>query len=411
MALKTFFYLFVLMQAPACVAVMMLSYESRPWLFYCAELLLLGELIVAVLFYRKVMRPLAMLRSGLSLLRSQDWNVKLRLTGQREVDEVVDVFNNMISKLHTQAVAMSEQRHFLSLLVEVSPSGIVVCDFDGRVRMANPAAFRLLGVDDAARLPEALDAIPHDVVRRPDGRVLRVVRRHFVEDGVRHAFYLIEDVTKPVATAEKEAYGKLIRLIAHEVNNTVGGLVTALGALEGRDSDDDALVGACRSRAMGLSAFIGRFAEVVKIPSPQRLGFDIAAAVAGMKPFLESLCSKSGAHLDLAVPACPVEVCADWAMMEQVIVNVVKNAVESAGRGGCVRIEVTKSPRGIVVADNGPGIDAEKSARIFTPFFTDKPSGQGIGLTFVREVLTAHGCSYTLSTDPTDGLTRFRIWF
>ena len=89
--------------------------------------------------------------------------------------------------------------------------------------------------------------------------------------------------------------------------------------------------------------------------------------------------------------------------------NVVKNACESTGRGG--RVEITVEGATITVTDNGPGISPEKAEQMASPFFTDKPSGQGIGLTFVREVLTRHGCNFSLATSAHDGLTRFRFTF
>ena len=91
--------------------------------------------------------------------------------------------------------------------------------------------------------------------------------------------------------------------------------------------------------------------------------------------------------------------------------NIVKNAVESIGSDGAVELRIDELARTLTVTDNGPGIAPEKAAKLFTPFFTDKPDGQGIGLTFVREALRRHGCTYSLATDTADGLTRFSIKF
>ena len=104
----------------------------------------------------------------------------------------------------------------------------------------------------------------------------------------------------------------------------------------------------------------------------------------------------------------------DTSLFEQVLVNILKNAVESIrnisnDRQGQITVR-TFAPAGIEVIDNGPGISKEIEAKLFTPFFSTKPHGQGIGLIFIREVLTRHGCTFSLRTGD-DNLTRFRILF
>ena len=97
-------------------------------------------------------------------------------------------------------------------------------------------------------------------------------------------------------------------------------------------------------------------------------------------------------------------------LFEQVLVNIVKNAAESTESGGEIRIRTTLHPLCLEVADNGAGIAPENEDKLFTPFFSTKPSGQGIGLMLIREILTQHGCLFSLKTEA-DGWTRFRICF
>ena len=99
----------------------------------------------------------------------------------------------------------------------------------------------------------------------------------------------------------------------------------------------------------------------------------------------------------------------DIALFEQVLVNIIKNAAESIGKDGKIQIR-TSSPASIEIVDNGEGITKETEAKLFSPFFSTKPNGQGIGLGFIRGVLVRHGCSFSLRTYA-DGLTRFRIIF
>lgn len=103
-------------------------------------------------------------------------------------------------------------------------------------------------------------------------------------------------------------------------------------------------------------------------------------------------------------------VCMDTSLFEQVIINIIKNAAESIGTNGEIIIRTSDSPAMLEIGDTGTGISKEVETKLFTPFFSTKPNGQGIGLIFIREVLMKHNCTFSLRTYP-DGITRFRITF
>ncbi len=405
MNLKWLFFALMLMQVPVYIALAWVSIDIRPWLFYASEVFLVVDIAFSIIFYRKVIRPVQTLAGGMNLLKSQDWNVQLLKVGQKETDALVDVFNDMMERLHNLRTEIIEQRHFLSLLVEAAPVGIVVMSHDGSYDMVNPASQKFMSSPAAVK---ELYSIPDNSEKtiRLDSESFRCQRRHFLDRGVRCSFFIIENITQPLDTAEKAAYGKVIRIIAHEVNNTVAGLTTAIDAVE---SDDREILDACGHRAMELSRFIGRFAEVVKIPEPTLEQISLARLVAGESHFLESICNNHGSKLEIVTSKDKETIQGDPVLLGQVLVNLVKNAAESAGKGGHIRIEAVG--RCLTVVDDGRGITPEKATRIFTPFYTDKPGGQGIGLTFVRTVLTGHRASYSLGTNPDDGLTRFIIKF
>lgn len=404
MRLRWLFFSFMLMQLPAYVLLAWVAMERNIVLFYITEVLFVADLVFMIIFYRKVIRPVQILAGGMNLLKSQDWNVKLLRVGQTETDALVEVFNEMMERLHSQRSEIIEQRHFLSLLVEAAPVGIVVRGPDGVYDTVNPASRVFMSTPASSEL----DTIPDNGERivRVDGESYRCQRRHFLDRGVRCSFFIIENITHAIDIAEKAAYGKVIRLIAHEVNNTVAGLTTAIGSVE---SDDREILEACTRRAMDLSRFIGRFADVVRIPEPTFEQVSLSELVKNTSHFLESICSRHCSKLVLDLYEGDEKVKADPVLLGQALVNIVKNASESTGNGGMVRIETT--PQTLTVTDNGGGITPDKADRIFTPFYTDKPTGQGIGLTFVRSVLTGHHANYSLSTDPSDGLTRFVIRF
>lgn len=406
MKLRIYFAIFLLLQLPAYAAMLWITFGSRPTLFYASEALLVVLAAFSVVFYRRIMRPVDTLAGGMNLLRSQDWNVALRHQGQPEVDSLVDVFNTMMEHMRNQRIALEEQRHFLSLLVREAPLGIIVKDFDQRDKLVNPAAQHLLDSfpDLQRRLSTMTDGTDTNM-RLNESTMLHCIRRHFIDCGVKQSFYIIENIAETVAVAERDAYVKLIRLMAHEVNNTVAGLSTALGTVA---PDPDGLLAACRERALELSAFIGRFSEVVKTPAPQKSIIDPGALIRRSAPFLESLCSPRGILLNFDVSRAAPSIEVDEVQISQVLVNVVKNAAESIGSDG--RVDIIMADNVLTVCDNGPGIAPDKAARMAEPFFTDKDGGQGIGLTFVREVLRRHGCRFSLATGA-DGITRFSAAF
>ncbi|MBO4999976.1 MAG: PAS domain-containing sensor histidine kinase, partial [Bacteroidaceae bacterium] len=100
----------------------------------------------------------------------------------------------------------------------------------------------------------------------------------------------------------------------------------------------------------------------------------------------------------------------DTSLFEQVIINIIKNSAESIGENGEIIIRTSASPLMLEIGDTGQGISKEVEAKLFSPFFSTKPNGQGIGLIFIREVLMKHDCTFSLRTYP-DGITRFRICF
>ena len=149
----------------------------------------------------------------------------------------------------------------------------------------------------------------------------------------------------------------------------------------------------------------------MKIPAPQLQPCDLNDSARYCARFVEGLCRAKGIELSMQLHTGGVPVKIDVALFEQVLVNILKNSVESiGGEGGRIIISTTAQPASIVICDNGRGISAEVSQLLFTPFFTTKSDGQGIGLMFTREVLTAHGCKFSLET-ASDGLTRFTIEF
>lgn len=425
MRISWIFSLIVLLIVGAVVALMLLDAGSVTYTIVWG-VALIGVLLL-VLFYRNVMRPLRAIANGIDLLRAQDFSSRLSPVGQREADRIVDMFNGMMASLKHERLKLREQNHFLDLLIEVSPMGIVTLDSDGRISGANRAAARFLDFDTAKEMiglrPDEIQATLGNVIGNLKDREVRVVRLNdsmvyrcsrlsFMESGMGHPFYLIEKLTDEVMKAERKSYEKVIRMMAHEVNNSLAGIISVMETAHEEIDDEDLkeAIAACEDRCRDMGAFITKFASAVKIPEPTKTNVDLADHLRKRVPLFESICTAAGSHLSMEIPDRVVPVFIDPVLMEQVVTNIVKNAAESAGDGGMVRISIENPGSKLVITDNGPGISEEAAEMLFTPFFTTKQTGHGLGLLLVSEVLNSHGCRFSLETCP-DSLTRFSIRF
>ena len=258
MKLKSFFFLLAFLLGVVWVVLLYIATEENGWKFYMTEGIISFCLIYLVYFYNKVIKPLNSIAGGMDLLRAQDFSSRLAPVGQQEADRIVQVFNRMMDQLKEERLRLREQNHFLDLLINVSPMGVVILTFDERISMANKAALAFLGETSekaiqnktmtqlSSDLAEELSRLPKDAtetIRLSDSHIYRCSRLSFVDHGFAHPFFLIESLTSEVMKAEKKAYEKVIRMIAHEVNNTVAGTTSALetidDALQTMEDTDD----------------------------------------------------------------------------------------------------------------------------------------------------------------------------
>lgn len=424
--------LFIILAVLLLVIMGLLAYiatRSSPWLFYVTEGLIITTIIYMVFFYRKIVKPLHTIGNGMELLREQDFSSRLTSVGELEADRIVDVFNKMMEQLKDERLRLREQNHFLDLLIDASPMGVLIISMDGEITQYNPMALRMLDLSEQGIRGRMLTSVDSPLaqellsisrgetktVRLNDANIYKCSHSSFIDHGFPHPFYLMESLTDEVIKAEKRAYEKVIRMIAHEVNNTTAGITSTLDSVtdalsEINDTGDiREVMQVCIDRCYSMSNFITRFADVVKIPEPHLLPVSLNELALGCKRFMEGVCADRNIAISLETERIS-EVYLDASLFEQVLVNIIKNAVESIEQDGEIVIRTSSMPLSIEVTDNGKGISKDAEAKIFTPFFSTKPNGQGIGLIFIREVLVRHGCTFSLRTYA-DGLTRFRILF
>lgn len=431
MRIKYYFLIFVLfLLAVLSVSTYLLAGKGNV-VFYVMEVIVLLTLLFLFVFYRKIVKPLNTISNGMDLLREQDFSSRLSPVGQYEADRIVKVFNRMMEQLKTERVNLRAQNHFLDLLIQASPMGVVILDLNERIVSLNATAVQMFGATKDSELvgkkleevdsplSQELGKMPvGDVrtIRLNDSTIYKCTMSSFMDKGFRHPFFLIESLTEEVMKAEKKAYEKVIRMIAHEVNNTTAGITSTLDtvdvALSGMPDTEDIreAMQVCVDRCFGMSRFITNFADVVKIPEPCPSIVDLNEVVLSCKRFMETVFLNKDIRLHTELCDKPVPVSLDTILFEQVLVNIMKNAAESIDTDGDIYLRTFGNPVSLEIADTGKGIDEETQTKLFTPFFSTKPHGQGIGLVFIREVLTKHNCTFSLRTG-SDGLTRFRILF
>ena len=431
MKLKSLFFILAGLLIAVWMILLFIATQENGWKFYLIEGIVTLSLFYLLYFYRKVVKPLNSIAGGMDLLQAQDFSSRLAPVGQREADRIVSIFNRMMNQLKEERLHLREQNHFLDLLISTSPMGVIILTLDEQISMANKAALEFLNEKteedvlnktmDQLRgnLAEELNRLPKETtttIRLSDSHIYHCSHLSFIDRGFAHPFYLIESLTSEVMKAEKKAYEKVIRMIAHEVNNSVAGITSTLDtiddALQSMNDTEDIreVMKVCIERSYSMSRFITNFADVVKIPEPQLEEVHLNDRVVACKIFMENLCQNRDIELRLELCEENPMVSMDTALFEQVIINIIKNATESIDTHGKIIIRTSASPAMLEIGDTGKGISKETETKLFSPFFSTKPNGQGIGLIFIREVLMKHGCTFSLRTYQ-DGITRFRICF
>jgi len=394
--------------------------------FIASEILIVISIIVSIQIYRDFSRPIEFVRSGIEAIKDKDFTIKFVPTGNNEVDVLIEVYNLMIDQLREERTKLNEQHFFLEKLIEASPIAILIFDFDEKISQINDKATKHFNHEPEFFIGKKLSELDFSLLNQledlEDGdsktvkingvETYKVQRSHFMDQGFRRSFLMIEELTEDILESEKKAYGKVIRMMAHEVNNTLGATDSILQTTRNYLSEDSFLdlreaLKVASERNQKLAAFMRNFADVVRLPAPRKEQIDIARLAKNTGIFMRSLAEQKGIYLDIKIREDEnLLVYADPAQMEQVFVNVIKNALDVCESGNNIVIEITDYQ--LLIKNNGSPISEETAGQLFNPFFSTKKDGQGIGLTLTREILLNHGFSFSLRTD-SDGWTIFII--
>lgn len=414
------------------LAIVFLFYFKNPIAIVAAEIGLLLSLALGIYLVKRLSQANNFTRQFHDLLQDENYATRMRPSPNKELNELVELFNRMLDALYQERLRLGEQRGFLERLLEATPSAVIVFDFDGKISLTNTSAQKLLDAmaDEAQDLIVQLQSLEvghSKVISDREARRFRCQRSQFVDRGFQRDFLLIDEITEELASSEKATYEKLVRVLAHEVNNTVAATGSVLESIlfyrEQLNADDRqdfcTAVAAVQRRNGNLGEFIERFTQVVKMPDPVLRTSNLTEIIDGVVYLYRQQCAERGIALKWHVTeAIPTQML-DAHLIEQVLMNIVKNAIEAIGVVGAeqgqayVKICLDQEPESerihLAIIDSGKGLGAVPNGQLFTPFFTTKKGGQGIGLMFVKEVLNRHAFAHRLAANA-EGETQFDIW-
>lgn len=431
MSIKIKYFLFIISLHLVITFLVYQLLKDNKILFILSEVLILFSLYICWAIYQAIIRPLDLMKSGTNAIQDEDFNVKYLKTPSKDVNILIDTFNEMMDRLREEKKRTVEQSYFLENLIEATPIGIVILDYDNQISEINPKARTYLQIDQEVT-GKSLSEIPHplahfiselnteqkEVIQIGGIDKYRCQVNAVIHKGFKRKFIVIEELTQEILDAEKKAYGKVIRMMAHEVNNSIGAINSLLHTVnEYAFSEDEqfkeykeALQDAI-SRNDSLNQFMKNFAKVVRIPPPSLAPENLNDVVSRCVNIMSGIAESHDIIFDLKISDLPIELYIDTSQIEQVIVNIIKNAIEAIHKNGKIIITTSQSSPQLIISDTGHGINSADKDKLFSPFYSTKAEGQGVGLMMIKEILNNHQAQFSLETDHDEGMTSFSITF
>jgi len=432
MRLRTKYILFVTILHLVALVLAYFIFKENKVLFLVSEGVIIISIIIAWQLYRQLIQPLKMLLDGAEAIKDRDFNIKFLETGKYEMDQLINVYNEMIDQLRSERTMQEQQHFFLEKLIYTSPTGIIILDYEDTIKQVNPKALQLLALQETDVLDKQAGTVNNPLLqqvrqlRSGEAKTVtfngintyKLQKSHFIDRGFARHFVMIEELTAEILAAEKKAYGKVIRMMAHEVNNTIGPVNSILqSALKSdalwKDNGTQPMQHALQvavERNYNLNLFMRNFADVVRLPEPRKKDIDLVKLVTSVTRLMEMRAAEKQVVFTYQFEEASLHLFADEQQIEQALINIVKNAIEAIREPGTVSFIIHSKLKQLVIADTGDGIADDVTDQLFSPFFSTKKDGQGIGLTLVKEILLNHGFDFTLKT-VAERDTRFTIKF
>ncbi|HKG91231.1 MAG TPA: ATP-binding protein [Gemmatimonadaceae bacterium] len=356
----------------------------------------------------RVVRPLQTLSNLLAALREGDYSIRARFAGGDDALGLAFAEVNALGEpLREQRLGALEATTLLRRVMSEIDVAVFALDGEGRLRLVNRAgekllarpAERLLGRSaEELGLAETLEGEPRRIVEAVfpgSGGRWELRRSSFRQGGFPLELLVLTDLSRTLREEERQVWQRLVRVLSHEINNSLAPIKSIAGSLQALltrqprppDVEEDLLAGlsVIAGRSEALNRFMASYARMARLPAPKLAPLDVETWVRRVADLEE--------RLDVQVrPGPPATVRADGDQLDQLLINLVKNAVEASqetGGGVTVSWERSDSSVEVRVEDEGPGLP--NTTNLFTPFFTTKRNGSGIGLVLSRQIAEAHG--------------------
>ncbi|HYH09518.1 MAG TPA: ATP-binding protein [Thermoanaerobaculia bacterium] len=385
-----------LTSAAAMYVAMRLNRDAA-WII--ATAVILGTIAwCAHMIVSRVMELHAVLGNALAAFRDGDFSLRLTAHGDREIADLKTLYNELADKVRTGRQDIHQKEILLDTILQRTPVAVMLLNPAQRVIFSNAAARELLGgrldgrlLDEllpnlAAPLREAL-AGQDDTIFRVDVETFHLTQRVFRLNTQEHHLVLIERLTPELRRQEVEVWKRAIRIINHEINNTVApisSLFHSARLAQERPQHQHRLgeiYGLIEERLVHLRAFLEGYAQFARLPQPKKERTEWSAILDDVRtlyPFATE-----------GTPALTSNI--DRGQFQQVLINLVKNAREAGSEDVTVSVQQAGSDCVVQVMDRGRGMSEEVMRQALVPFFTTKPDGSGLGLALSNEIVEAHG--------------------
>lgn len=393
----------------ALIATLLSQLPLPPWLIFLSAFGL--GLPVGLFLLSRELRPvsnvLGALEDGISCLEDGDFSFRLAQQRSDELGRLTAAYNRAVAVLREERKTLREKELLLETALQRSPTATLLISAGGRVLYANIEAAQMLlggGRLEGRAFADILAGCPPEMAEaladggdglfstERDGELetFHVAQRFFTLDHRRHQLILLRRLTSELDRQEARMWKKVIRVISHELNNSlapVSSLVHSANLALGKKEHHERMpriFAAIEERLAHLRSFLEEYARFARLPEPKK-------EKVAWKGFLSRLQELYPYRLEGEPPA--TDGFFDPTQIEQVLINLLKNAVEAApGKEIVVRLQA--APQGgtlIQILDQGPGMDADLLRGALLPFFTTKKTGTGVGLPLCREILAEHG--------------------
>ncbi|MCB0279723.1 MAG: ATP-binding protein [Calditrichaeota bacterium] len=384
-------------------------------------------LLTGQVFIRKIFQPIENIHRGIETVKDDDYTVFLNKSGSNEFSELIDFYNLMIENMQNKRVEIKQMQQFFEDMIRTFPFAVFIITDDELIEYANLAAEKMLSFSLSQMRFKKVKLLDHPFTYVMTdkkisngqlinfyGKKIKVNRSIFNSLGVRKNLIVLEELTERIAQNEIDSWRKMIRVISHEINNSISPVLSItqsfesiIGKLPELDSDMYDGLKSIQSRLNHLTSFINDYSKVAKLPEVKAANINIDDFFQNLIVLMNTNGNKNGAHISYQNNGANEFIFVDERLFEQAIINIIKNGIEAC-EGKTAEISITTEKQKIIIQDNGSGIPEEVQDNLFVPYFTTKESGSGIGLSLVQDILTKHRFKFYIESKENQG-TRFII--